>query len=429
LTLPEVEQTVINAGYRNATTGQLAEGVQLAGIVIKLIPREKREAVETVLEKVRDRVRKYDNLRYTLAIPVVSGTSGAELTAYITGPDQKMLDQFAAQGEELLRRSGLAADLDTTVRPGKPRLLLKPDRPVLNNLKIDAETVGSEAVGFFDGFEIGTWKVGGRSFDIRLKTREVPGIDSLPQLIVGHYQGKPLNLETILSVTPDPVPLSVRRQDKERCSWIYANPVKGASLSQLVDLLKKELAPQLPAGYRLAFFGQADMLADGVRDFSTAFVFAVVLTYLLIAAIMESWSKPFLILFTVPLGFVGMFLILHLTQTPFSIVGMLGAVMMIGIVVNNAILIMDELGTLTASGCAEHEAMILACDHKFRAVMMTSLTSIIGMMPMAFGSGLGSEIRSSCGIGVVGGLIFSTFLTLFLIPALYFLFTKKKVEK
>ncbi|MBQ9336367.1 MAG: efflux RND transporter permease subunit, partial [Lentisphaeria bacterium] len=161
-------------------------------------------------------------------------------------------------------------------------------------------------------------------------------------------------------------------------------------------------------------------------DFKAAFVIAALLTYLLIAAIMESWVKPFLILFTVPLGFVGLFLILVLTHTSFSIVGMLGAIMMIGIVVNNAILLMDEVTVLTGQGVEAGEAMIRAAHNKFRAILMTSLTSIIGIMPMAFGTGLGSEIRSSCGIGVVGGLLFSTALTLYLIPALYFLFIRKR---
>ena len=127
-----------------------------------------------------------------------------------------------------------------------------------------------------------------------------------------------------------------------------------------------------------------------------------------------------------PLGFVGLFLILVLTHTPFSIIGMLGAIMMIGIVVNNAILLMDEVSVLTGRGTAPAQAMILAAEHKFRAIMMTSLTSIIGVMPMAFGTGLGSEIRSSCGIGVVGGLTFATVLTLYLIPALYFIFVRDR---
>ena len=425
-TLPYVESVGATVGYRNATTGQLAEGVYLAGIVIKLIPRSKRTAVSELLEDVRKRIAKYDNLQFNLTIPVISGTSGADLTAYVSGPDPAELDRYAKLGEEILRKSGKAEDLDTTVRPGKPRIFLLPNRPVLRNLGLNADMVGLEALGFFDGIEAGMWKIGARSYDIRIKTDDERGVESLSGLIAGSRNGRPLNMEVFTSQKPEPVMLCIRRQDKQRCAWIYGNPARGESLSSLVDLLRKELAPQLPAGYRLEMFGQAEMLDDGVADFKTAFLIATLLTYLLIAAIMESWVKPFLILFTVPLGFVGLFLILVLTHTPFSIVGMLGAIMMIGIVVNNAILLMDEVTILTGEGVGAGEAMIRAAHNKFRAILMTSLTSIIGIMPMAFGTGLGSEIRSSCGIGVVGGLLFSTILTLYLIPALYFLFIRKR---
>jgi HAE1 family hydrophobic/amphiphilic exporter-1 len=151
---------------------------------------------------------------------------------------------------------------------------------------------------------------------------------------------------------------------------------------------------------------------------------AIVLTYLLIAALMESWTRPFLILFTIPLGFVGMFAIQWITGTSMSMVGMLGAVMMIGIVVNNAILIMDETAALSSQGLSAHAAMLQAVKTKFRPIAMTSIASVCGMLPMAFGTGLGSELRSSCGIGVVGGLMYSAVMTLYLIPALYFAFVK-----
>ncbi|MBQ9338472.1 MAG: efflux RND transporter permease subunit, partial [Lentisphaeria bacterium] len=280
-TLPYVESVGATVGYRNATTGQLAEGVYLAGIVIKLIPRSKRAAVSELLEDVRKRIAKYDNLQFNLAIPVISGSSGADLTAYVAGPDPAELDRYALLGEEILRKSGKAEDLDTTVRPGKPRIFLLPNRPVLRNLGIHADAVGLEALGFFDGIEAGTWKVGARSYDIRIKTDDERGVESLSGLIAGSRNGRPLNMEVFTQQRPEPVMLCIRRQDKQRCAWIYANPARGESLSSLVDLLRKELAPQLPAGYRLEMFGQAEMLDDGVADFKTAFLVATLLTYLL----------------------------------------------------------------------------------------------------------------------------------------------------
>ena len=163
-------------------------------------------------------------------------------------------------------------------------------------------------------------------------------------------------------------------------------------------------------------------MREGAEEFVSVFAIAIIMTYLLIAALLESWTRPILIMFTVPLGFVGLFLIIFLAHSSLSMVGMLGAVMMIGIVVNNAILILDECRMLELSGMTTHDAMTQAAKNKFRPVVMTSIASIAGMLPMAFGRGLGSELRSSCGLGVVGGLVFSSVLTIYLIPALYYKF-------
>ena len=134
-------------------------------------------------------------------------------------------------------------------------------------------------------------------------------------------------------------------------------------------------------------------------------------------------------MFTVPLGFLGMYLTLYFAGMSMSMMGLLGGVMMIGIVVNNAILIMDDCAIRVDNGMLPHQAMKLAAAEKFRPIVMTSIASVAGMLPMAFGTGLGSELRSSCGMGVVGGLTFASILTLYVIPAMYFVFVKDKVKE
>ena len=164
--------------------------------------------------------------------------------------------------------------------------------------------------------------------------------------------------------------------------------------------------------------GSVERMHETNKEFMQVMLLAAILTYLLIAAIMESWTRPFLIMFTVPLGFLGMYLTLWGFGMSMSMMGLLGGVMMIGIVVNNAILILDECSILQKTGLSTHQAMLEATESKFRPIVMTSIASVAGMLPMAFGTGLGSELRSSCGIGVVGGLFFASLLTLYVIPAL-----------
>jgi HAE1 family hydrophobic/amphiphilic exporter-1 len=316
----------------------------------------------------------------------------------------------------------MAQDIDTSVRTRKPRIVLKPNRTVIKDLGVDASTLGTSLVGYYEGIESGTFKVGGRSYDIRVKTEDVPGFDQAANIVAGSVNGKPIDLDVVATLEADPVSIALMREDKMRGGWIYANPAPGYTMNDVMQLLERRLAPQLDQGYELKFFGQAEMMRDGANEFVSVFAIAIIMTYLLIAALLESWTRPIIIMFTVPLGFVGLFLIIFLAHSSLSMVGMLGAVMMIGIVVNNAILILDETRMLELSGVTSHEAMTQAAKNKFRPVVMTSIASVAGMLPMAFGRGLGSELRSSCGLGVVGGLAFASVLTVYLIPALFYKF-------
>lgn len=421
---PFVARTGTTIGYVNAMSGQVTEGVYLAEITVLLKPKDRRENLWAIMDRLRADFKDLENCRLTFNIPKPTGGSSTDISSYISGTDFAELEKANRHAISLLRKSGKVRDLDSSIRMGKPQINLKPIRPVLQNLKLDAATVGTSVGGFFEGLEVGTYKVGSRSFDIRVKMKEQRGLDQIDKFTVGFQDGKPMRLDTLLDKEFNSMSVSVIRQDKNRAAYIYGNLGQGAALSESLALMDEQVSPGLPAGYEIKHAGMAENMNDGAADFIEVFAIAIILTYLLIAAIMESWSRPFLIMFTVPLGFVGMYVAIWLAGLSLSMVGMLGAVMMIGIVVNNAILIMDECATLIRNGMTTHLAMLEAAKSKFRPVVMTSIASVAGMLPMAFGTGLGSELRASCGIGVVGGLTLSAVLTLYLIPALYFRFVR-----
>ena len=421
--LPWVVKTGVTVGYRNVMPGQVPEGVNLAEIAIIGLQKSERAPIEDLIRELHDLLEtKYENVLYSLTIPRATGVSGVEMTAFVSGDDFDKLEEYALLGAKILRESGMAQDIDTSVRTRKPRIVLKPNRTVIKDLGVDAATLGTSLVGYYEGIEAGTFKVGSRSYDVRVKTEEVPGFDQAANIVAASINGKPIDLDVVASLEADPVSSALMREDKMRVGWIYANPARGYTVDDIMRLLERKLAPELDQGYELKFFGQAEMMRDGAAEFVSVFAIAIIMTYLLIAALLESWFRPFLIMFTVPLGFVGLFLIIFLADSSLSMVGMLGAVMMIGIVVNNAILILDETRMLELSGMTSHAAMTQAAKNKFRPVVMTSIASVAGMLPMAFGRGLGSELRSSCGLGVVGGLSFASVLTVFLIPALFYKF-------
>ena len=423
---PYVARIGTTVGYRNALLGQVSEGVNLAEITIMLKPMAELAPIREIMTEIREKLAKKSGLLYSVSMPPPVGASGQELTAFVGGPELDVMEKYAREGAEILRRSGCATDIDTSCRSAKPRIRLLPERALLKNLSVPVTAMGLSVVGYFDGVEAGTFKVGVDTFDIRVKMKEKEGWDQLQEIPAVPLAGKPVAMNALAQMKNSPVAISLMRQDKERSAWIYANSAPGHSMADLMSVLQKELVPKLPQGYRLVFTGQAEMMNEGAMDFVMVLVTAVFLTFLVIAAIMESLSRPFLVMFTIPLGFVGFFAMLHVTGTLLSMVGMLGAIMMIGIVVNNAILIMDETSALSRNGMKLHDAMLQASENKFRPILMTSIASVIGMLPMAFGRGIGFEIRSSCGIGVVGGLLFAMFLTLYFIPALFYVTHKSE---
>ena len=421
--LPWVVKTGTTVGYRNVMPGQVPEGVNLAEITIMGLQKSERAPIDDLIEELHGLLEtKYENVLYSLTLPKATGISGVDMTAFIAGDDFDKLEEYALLGARILQESGMAQDIDTSVRTRKPRIVLKPNRTIIKDLGVDASTLGTSLVGYYEGIESGTFKVGSRSYDVRIKTEEVPGFDQAANIVAGSINGKPIDLDVVASLEADPVSIALMREDKMRGGWIYANAAPGYTLDDVMKLLEARLAPELDPGYELKFFGQAEMMRDGAEEFASVFVIAIIMTYLLIAALLESWFRPVIIMFTVPLGFIGLFLIIFLSGTSLSMIAMLGAVMMIGIVVNNAILMLDEARSLEASGMTTHAAMTQAAKNKFRPVVMTSIASVAGMLPMAFGRGLGSELRSSCGLGVVGGLAFASVLTVFLIPALFYKF-------
>jgi HAE1 family hydrophobic/amphiphilic exporter-1 len=197
-------------------------------------------------------------------------------------------------------------------------------------------------------------------------------------------------------------------------------------MGEVIDNINAKLDNiDLPSGYHFSWGGEAEMFEQMVKDLLFAFLLAIILTYMLLAAILESFWQPVLILITLPLALIGVFIIMFYTETTMNLTSMMGIIMLIGIVVNNAILILDYTNQLVRE---EHmsirEALIKACPTKLKAIVMATLAIILGLLPMALGIGdAGKEMRQPLGIVSIGGLVASTFLTLYVVPACYYLVT------
>ncbi len=413
----------VSSGTADGGSGQVGQAVYLGQInLITTKKFEREESIYDLQAQLRKELAYLDNCRVTLSIPATFGGNGSEIRCVLNGPDLQVLEEAENTVMEKIPALGLTRDLDSSRRERKPNINIIPRRTVLQNLGMSADDLYNYMLGSLDGIEVGDYRSGARTFDIRVKNRKEYGEDQLRQAAPAIKNNTPLSSETIAEIVEDARPVVINRYDKVRTMWLYANTAPGKALGTVSSAIREIASNALPPGYGVRMSGSVEMMNETGREFIQVIVLATLLTYLLIAAIMESWSRPFLIMFTIPLGFLGMYATLWASGMSMSLMGLLGGVMMIGIVVNNAILIMDECAALIAAGETTHRAMLLATEAKFRPIVMTSIASVAGMLPMALGTGLGSELRASCGVGVVGGLTIASLLTLYVIPALYFIF-------
>ncbi|MGN1364787.1 MAG: efflux RND transporter permease subunit, partial [Victivallis vadensis] len=341
----------ISVGDSDGGSGQVSSAVYMGQITLRTTDKfEREETIYDLQAQLRKELSYLDNCRITLSIPATFGGSGAEIRCVMNGTDLDVLENAEMQVMEKLPAMGLTRDLDSSRRERKPNINITPRRTVLQNLGMSANELYEYLLGSLDGIEVGDYRDGARTFDIRVKNQKEYGEAQLRQAAPAVKDNNPLGAEALAEITEDARPVVVNRYDKVRTMWLYANTAPGAALGTVSEAIGKLAQESLPPGYGVRMSGNVELMNETAREFMQVIVLATILTYLLIAAIMESWTRPFLIMFTVPLGFLGMYATLWAAGMSMSMMGLLGGVMMIGIVVNNAILIMDECAALVKSG-------------------------------------------------------------------------------
>ena len=246
--------------------------------------------------------------------------------------------------------------------------------------------------------------------------------------ITSNNTGVPIRLGSIANVSVGRGPSEVRRIRSQRAAVVSAN-LSGRDLTTVSDEIRRELQQlraQLPAEVTIQLGGQNEELNTSYNSLAFALALAVFLVYLVMASEFESFMHPLIILFSVPFGLVGVVFSLLLTNTTVSVMVLLGVIILIGIVVNNAIVLIDYTNQLREEGYSKREALKLAGEVRMRPILMTMLSSVLGLVPMALGWGEGAEIRAPMAIAVIGGMAFSTMLTLIFIPVMYELLDRKR---
>lgn len=420
-------------GRADAVGGQANQGVYLSMFI--LVFNSKTERDWSIFDRVTE-VRKLLNAQTdsigTAAVPnAVTGGQSLQLEMVLKGDDLDVLDRTALNLQQTFKKTGGVGMMDTTVRDAKKEIRVLPKRAVMGDLGITSEMMAWNVRACVEGIEAADYKKGDRTYDIRVKFKEIPGREQVREFLLPGKNGRAVTLGTVADVKDALMKIMIYRFDKQRAVKIVGDITADAKLGDVRDKIMSiaKTSGIIPPGYTLQFAGQSEDMSDAMADLMEAIFLATFLTLLMLAAVLESFRRMFLVLATLPMGLIGVMWALYLTNSPASIFVLLGVVMLIGVVVNPAILFADKLGQNLEAGMTPRRAMLNAVSEEFRAVLMVVIASGIGMIPLAIGTGIGSENRIGIGIASVGGIFVAGLLTVILIPVLYVLFTGWKKAK
>ena len=274
-----------------------------------------------------------------------------------------------------------------------------------------------------------SYTIGDNDYDIVLQMPNAwrTNINDVRNLRISNENGEFIRLGDVADVELSSGPTRIEREDKRRQIVVYANTV-GISPGDLIKVIEEQLLPEMnmEAGYSYKMVGQADTMARTFREIRNAIILAVVVVYMVLAAQFESFVQPLVIMTSLPFAIIGAVLGLLVAGQTANMMSMIGLTMLLGLVTKNAILLVDYANQAREEGVPLRKAMLDACSLRLRPIFMTTLSTILAMLPIAFGIGEGAELRQSMGVVLVGGLFTSTILTLLVIPNIYILFEEWK---
>jgi HAE1 family hydrophobic/amphiphilic exporter-1 len=383
------------------------------------------EDVEPLMEGLRQRMYAVPGMTFSLVkeqstLAQLMAFSTAEIGLKIKGDDLNRLRILAEQLVSKLESVEGITDISTNLGEGKPEFLVSINKQAIEKYGIFPAALGNYLSNAVGGMIASEFKELEKKYDIlvRLDKDVRENIDTLLNEQYSH-QGMLIPLRELVSYKIARGPKEIRRESQQREVLVTAN-LAGKKISQVVPQVQEKIAElELPPGYRVVFSGEQEEMQRSFQSLIFAFGLAAVLVYMIMAAQFESLKHPFLILFTLPMGLTGAIWALLITGQTLNVISIIGMVMLAGIVVNDAIVKVDYTNQLRRSGMGVREAIMQASRVRLRPILMTTVTTALGLFPMSLGLGKGSELQQPLAISVIGGLILATFLTLILIPMAY----------
>jgi hydrophobic/amphiphilic exporter-1 (mainly G- bacteria), HAE1 family len=425
---PEVKQILTSLGSQ----GRIDEGVNLAAMNVTLVDIKERDiATDKMVSILISELSQVANAK--IKVSPQSSMSGGEAPVefYLKGTNMVQLTELTEQFLFEAKKTKGLINFDSNLKSGKPEITLVPYRDKLAAAGLTIYDLALTLRSSVEGLNASSYREDGEEYDmiISLMDESVDSPEEVMNIPVVSPRGV-YRLSQLAEVQFTNGTSMIVHRDKIKSTKFGGDVATGAVLGNVVnDLRALQEEFDLPEGFSFDWAGTSEMMEENIQAMLKAFMIAILLTYMLLAAILESFTKPLLILMTVPLALIGVVISLYLTGQNLGMMAMMGIIMLLGIVVNAAILIMDYTQKLREEGKTTKEALLEASPTKFKPILMSAVAIIFGMLPMALGIGdAGSEMRQPLGIVSIGGIIISTFMTLYVIPAMYFITTKRKVK-
>ena len=424
LELPERDGLFTATGLGFGGPGRVTNGF----VFLNLKPRDQRERSqqEIVASLFPQLISIPGVLAFVVNPPSLGSFSTTPVEYVLQAEDYEQLNEavqiFMAKAGEL----GYLVNMDTDLRLDKPQLDVHIDRERAAALGISVTDIGGALESFLGGRVVGEFKRGSKKYDViaqlRPTSRATP--DVIREIYLRSESGDLVQLADLVRVTETVAPKELNHYNRVRSATVSANLVPGYALGGALDDLDRIAARDLPAGIQTDLAGQSREYRESTGTLAFMFLLAVVFIFLVLAAQFESWVHPITILISVPLAVVGAIVSLYLLRQSMNIYSQIGLVMLVGLVTKNAILIVEFANQLRARGRTVLEAVEEAARIRLRPILMTSFATIFGILPIAIGAGAGAESRQPLGVAIVGGVFFSTFLTLLVVPAMYSLLAR-----
>jgi len=389
-----------------------------------------REGEARQTEAMRQTMRDHADVQTKFGRPAIFSFS-APLEIELRGQDLAAVTKAGAKLKKMMEGSSHFADIKSTVEEGFPEVQIRFDQDRAAKLGLTTRQIADQVVSKVRGDVATRYSFRDRKIDVLVRSRESErnSVESIRKLIVNPQSEHPVTLDAVADVVATIGPSEIHRVDQVRVAVVSAN-LRDIDLGTAIREVQGMVARDpFSADVRMHVGGQGEELDASIKSLLFAFGLAIFLVYLVMASQFESLLHPFVILFTIPLAIVGAVFALWLDHSPISVVVFIGLILLVGIVVKNAILLIDKVNQLREAGVPKFDAICQGANSRLRPIVMTTLTALFGFAPLAIASGAGSEAHAPMAITVIGGLLVSTVLTLVVIPVMYDLMDRSSDAK